>query len=281
MKKLTSFALRTIPRKHLQLVIRWIPTLMAPFYRGSAVECAVCQQQFRKFMPYGRGASARDNVLCPNCLSLERHRLIWNFLKQQTNFFRQPLRMLHVAPELCFMDRFAEQPNLDYVTADLESPLAEVKLDVHDIPFADDTFDVVMCNHVLEHVDDDQLATSELCRVLKPGGWGILQSPIDYARQSTYEDATIIDPLERERHFGQDDHQRVFGLDYGERLLAAGFEVTESRWAGELTVDELARFGLDPREVIYFCQKPQQVAASKPADRLESTTLSVSEPVLS
>lgn len=255
MKRLISFVLRKIPRKYIQVFIHIIPKLFAPFYAGNKVECNVCDHTFRKFLPYGRAVNARENALCPNCLSLERHRLMWMFMKERTNFFTDNIKVLHIAPELCFIRRFDELKNVDYITGDIESPMAKVKLDVHAIPFEENTFDVVICNHVLEHVDNDIKAMSELHRVLKPGGWGLMQSPIDPKLTSTYEDPSITDPLEREKHFGQDDHQRMFGLDYAERLQRGGFDVEEVEMAQQMDPEKAERFRILKNETIYYCKK--------------------------
>ena len=129
-------------------------------------------------------------------------------------------------------------------------------MDIHQIPFDANTFDVAFCNHVMEHVDDDIKAMSELHRVLKPGGWAIIQSPQDWSRATTFEDSSITDPKERERLFWQDDHVRLFGRDYGQRLEKGGFNVTEDRFVmDELTPEEVKRFALPASEIIYFCQK--------------------------
>jgi SAM-dependent methyltransferase len=220
--------------------------------KGNDVECPVCQSHYKKFLPYGR--IARENALCPSCLALERHRLMWLFLKQKTNFFKANLKVLHVAPEHCFIDRFEALQNLDYITADIESPLAKVKMDVHSIPFPDNSFDVVFCNHVLEHVDDDILACSEINRVLKPEGWGILQSPV-YPFDKTIEDKTITDPAERERLFGQRDHVRKFGKDYAERLGQSGLQIEENLFVKDLPTAQVKRYALAPDEVIFVCRK--------------------------
>ena len=222
--------------------------------RGNKVTCPICEISYRKFLPYGR-LNPRANALCPDSLSLERHRLMWLYLKEKTNFFTQDLKVLHIAPELCFIDIFKNMENLDYTTADLESPLAEVKMDVHEIPFDDASFDVVFCNHVMEHVDDDIKAMSEINRVLKPGGWAIIQSPQDYSRQETLEDPSITDPKERERVYWQSDHVRLFGLDYGIRLTKAGFKVTEDRYVMELPKETVQRYALPANEIIYFCER--------------------------
>lgn len=254
MKQLISFVLRTVPRPVLQRFSHVAMKVMAVFYRGNAVECPVCGSTFRKFLPYGR-VTPRDNALCPNCLALERHRLMYLYLKEKTDFFTAPQKVLHVAPEYCFIDRFEAMKNLDYVTADIESPLAKVKMDIHQIPFPEATFDVAFCNHVMEHVHDDIRAMQELHRVLKPGGWAIVQSPQDWSRATTYEDAAITDPRERERHFWQDDHHRLYGRDYGRRLEGGGFQVTEDRFVMELPAPVVERYALPKEEIIYFCRK--------------------------
>ena len=214
----------------------------------------MCKDTFRKFLSYGR-LKPRKNALCPNCLTLERHRLMWLFLQNKTNFLKDPLKVLHVAPELCFIKRFEALPNLDYITADIESPLAKVKMDLHDIPFEEKTFDVAFCNHVMEHVEDDIHCMSELHRVLKPGGWAIIQSPINVSRSITFEDKSITNPSEREKAFGQNDHLRVYGSDYKQRLESGGFKVTEIDYAQELDPLLRERYALPPREIIYFCEK--------------------------
>lgn len=256
MKETISLVLRYIPRPYLQLVGHWAARFLSIFYMGNQVQCTVCDSQYKKFLPYGRNTSSRENALCPSCLSLERHRLMGLYLKQKTNFFTANLKVLHVAPEYCFIDRFEKMKNIDYITGDIESPLAKVKMDIHQIPFPDNTFDVAFCNHVMEHVDDYVLAMSELYRVLKPGGWALIQSPQDMKFEHTYEDPTITDPAEREKHFLQNDHLRLFGRDYGRELEKGGFTVTEDRFVmTELTKEEVKRYALPSEEIVYYCQK--------------------------
>jgi len=254
MKSIISLVLRYIPRPLLQRVGHWAARFLGLFYTGNDVECPVCDHTYNKFLPYGR--KGRDNALCPNCLALERHRLMYLYLKRKTNFFTANLKVLHVAPEYCFIDRFEKMKNIEYITADIESPLAKVKMDIHAIPFAENTFDVAVCNHVMEHVDDYVKATSELHRVLKPGGWAIIQSPQDLSRATTYEDASITDPREREKHFWQNDHLRLFGRDYAQELAKGSFDVKEDRFVlDDLSKDEVKRFALPAEEIIYFCKK--------------------------
>lgn len=160
--------------------------------------------------------------------------------------------MLHIAPELCFMSRFESLENLEYITADIESPLAKVKMDIHEIPFEDNSIDIIFCNHVLEHVEDDRKALSEIRRVLKQGGWAILQIPFFYPLpKTTYEDKTITDPKERAKAFGQDDHVRMYGEDYGTRLAESGLQVVKEYLIDEITPEEKTRFALPEKEVIY------------------------------
>ncbi len=179
---------------------------------------------------------------------------MWLFLKEKTDFFTAPLRVLHVAPEHCFIERFESLKNLDYITADIESPLAKVKMDVHDIPFPENSFDVIFCNHVLEHVEDDIRACTEFNRVLKPSGWGILQSPV-YPIEKTLEDKKITGPAERERMFGQRDHVRKFGKDYAERLRKSGLLIEENHFVKEISSAIVKQNALPSEEVIFVCKK--------------------------
>lgn len=255
MKRIVSFTIRYIPRKYLQLFSHVVLKVMTIFYVGNRVECPVCEHKFRKFMPYGR--QARSNALCPNCLALERHRLMWLFLKEKTDFFNVKSNVLHIAPELCFIKRFRQIQGDKYVTADIESPLADVKLDVLDMPFESATFDIVFCNHVMEHVTDDYKAMSEIYRVLRPGGWAIIQVPLFYPlNEHTYEDDAIVDARDREKAFGQSDHVRMYGKDYCDRLRSQGFEVSEEWLAQSLPEDVARRYALPFDEPIFYCKKP-------------------------
>jgi SAM-dependent methyltransferase len=251
MKKLISFLIRFVPRKYLQRVGGFGVKVLGLFYAGKDVTCPVCGNSYKKFLPYGR-INPRPNALCPGCLSLERHRLIWLYLKNKTNFFDSRLKILHVAPEACFIKRFERQHGENYITADIESPLAKVKMDIHKIPFPENTFDVVLCNHVLEHVDNDIQAMSEINRVLKPGGFSILQVPFfPPIPETTIEDKSITDPREREKAFGQDDHVRKFGLDYPKRLEKAGLKAVEDSFVNELSEADRSKFGLAKGEIIF------------------------------
>jgi len=225
------------------------------WYRGEQVECPVCENSFRKFLPYG--VNTRSNVLCPVCLSLERHRLLWLFLHRETDIFSREIKFLHVAPEQCFLPRFKKFSNLDYTTADLESPMADLHFDLHDIPLDDESYDFLMCNHVMEHVDNDRRVLQEIFRILKPGGMAILQVPQDYSLDKTYEDPSITDPKEREKHFLQKDHVRLYGSDYPLRLRDAGFIVKEYPYAQMLGEELTEKYRLPGDEIIYLASKPE------------------------
>ena len=248
--------LRTIPRP----VLIWFSigfSKVAPvLYYGQRYEDPITGLTYRKFLPYGYGGRAkRKNVLCPGSLSLERHRLLWLYLKQRTNFFTAPHKMLHIAPEQCFYKLFKAQKNLDYTTGDYNSPIADIHFDLHQAPFSDNTYDVIFCNHVLEHVEDADQCMRELYRIMKPGGWGIFQVPLDTAREKTYEDKSITSPEQRELHFWQKDHLRLFGLDYKDKLAAAGFKVKADDFVNTLTPELVDRYRLPAGEIIYFCEK--------------------------
>lgn len=220
------------------------------------MECPVCERSFRKFLSYGSDVSHRENVLCPYDLTLERHRLMWLYLKNHSNFFtKDDLKVLHMAPEQCFHKKFKAQENLDYLTADIVSPIADIHFDLHSIPLEDNRFEVIFCNHVMEHVDDAIQCMSELYRVMKPGGWGIMQVPQDLSRDVTYEDSTITSPEEREKHFWQKDHVRLFGKDYPDWLRKAGFTVTEFDQNAHYSKEIQKRYRLDQSEMLYIVSK--------------------------
>jgi len=195
-------------------------------------------------------------VLSPSTLSLERHRLLWLYLKNDTAFFKAPLKVLHFAPEQAFYKRFRALKHLDYTTTDLNSPLADVTADICKLPFEDHSYDVILCNHVLEHIPDDHKAMTELFRVMKPGGWGIFQIPQDLSRASTFEDPSITDKKERARIFGQYDHVRVYGRDYFDKLRAVGFEVEEVDYTSGLSDSEIDKYRLAKGEIIPVVRKP-------------------------
>ncbi len=252
--KIFQYLLNTIPRKTL---IRWslyLSPALDLFYRGKKYTDPINGKSYRKFLPYGY-QTKRDNALSPGTLSLERHRLLWLYLKRETDFFTSPHRVLHIAPEQAFFRRFKQLKNPDYITADIESPIADVKADITDLPFDDNSFDFILCNHVLEHITDDRKAMNELYRVMKKNGTGIFQVPLDTGREQTYENPNITDPQERLKHFGQYDHVRIYGMDYFRRLEEAGFQVEALDYTATLTKDEIEKYALPEGELIPVCRK--------------------------
>ncbi len=256
MKKFIRWILNVVPRPLMQRVAQWGVPLIGLLYLGRGKICPICGCERRKFLPYGY-VTSRNNALCPSCLSLERHRLLWLFIKRETALLTSQPTMLHIAPEVSLMKRFKtvyRKFPKRYITADLVSPLANIHFDVQSIPLDDEYADVIICNHLLEHVEDDALAMRELYRVMRSGGWGILLSPVEYDRAETFEDDSITDTAERTRIFGQYDHRRIYGRDYADRLRKAGFEVEEIDYINELGAGEAERYAI-MREIIYLVRK--------------------------
>lgn len=225
-------------------------------YWGLSKYCPVCHSWVRSFKQYG--LKSRPDAQCPICNALERHRFLWLFFKKHTTLFDgTPKKMLCFALESCIEHNFQKFDYLEYLNADLYDSKATIKVDITNIQFSDEIFDVVYCSHVLEHVENDSKAICEMLRVLKKGGQAIVLVPILVER--TYEDPSITDPAERERLFGQHDHVRLYGPDFKDRLIAAGFMVTDFYFESLLSKKQIKKFGLEyiPSKVmpIYFCQK--------------------------
>lgn len=254
-KSVFKLLLNKIPRPLLIKLSYGIRPFLALYYKGSTYTDPIDGKSFRSFLPYGY-QNQRENVLAPSTLSLERHRLLWLYLQNETEFFTKELKLLHFAPEQAFYKRFKKLDNIDYTTTDLNSPLADIKADICNLPLEDNTFDVILCNHVLEHIPDHQKAMRELFRVLKPGGWGIVQIPQDLTREHSFEDDSITDPKERSKVFGQYDHLRVYGLDYPNYLEKAGFEVAMVDYTKQFSEEELDRYRLAKGELIPLIRKP-------------------------
>lgn len=247
-----------LPQKHHALLYNVYFNLLplrAMSYRGNKVICPCCDTHLDKFLPAKPGTKLLSNRICPRCDSWPRHRGLFLYLKNRTNFFKERLKVLHIAPKYCFLKTFTTKSNLDYISADLSSPIAREKMDITDIPYKDNYFDVILCNHVLEHITDDFRAMQELFRVLKPNGWSILQVPLDRQRERTFEDHSITSPQKRERLFGQHDHVRMYGRDYKDRLEQVGFTVKLDSYLKNLNPDLTQRHGLNKKEDIYLCTK--------------------------
>ena len=257
MKALAKLILGLFPRTVLHQLADVLLPILDLWYRGNAFTDPINEKSYRKFLPYGY-VKIRQNVLSPGTLSLERHRLIWLYLKIETDFFQTPSKVLHMAPEKAFISRLKKLKHLDYISCDLESPLADIKADICALPFDDCSFDWVLCNHVLEHITNDTKAMQELYRVLKPSGKALLQVPLDPKRDTTFEDNSITNKATRTKVFGQYDHVRIYGVDYFKKLRTIGFEVNELQYGKTLSEKERTRYAVVKTEYIPVCKRPTE-----------------------
>ncbi len=236
------------------LINKFIPTsvkvrLRHRFMRGNAVYCPICGNSGIAFLP--SGDPPRPHARCAFCGSLERARMAWLYLKR-LNLPKSGMRVLHVAPENSLREKFKSIPGVEYIAGDKFEPGYQwaketIKLDVTEIPFPDEHFDMVICSHVLEHVPDDRKAISELFRVMKKGGLGLFIVPFEQDREHTYEDFSINTPEGRKKAFGQHDHVRIYGRDYAERLKEAGLKVELVDLGAEATYMEYFRIGMSTK----------------------------------
>ncbi len=262
MKKLFKLILNTIPRPLLIRLSYVARPVLAFFLKGNTFTDPIDGKSFKSFLPYGYG-NQRNNVLSPSTLSLERHRLLWLYLQNETDFFSAQKKVLHFAPEQAFYKRFKKMKHLDYVTTDLNSPLADVKADICNLPFNDNEFDFILCNHVLEHIPDDTKAMQELYRVMTKGGMGIFQIPQDLKREKTFEDNTITDKKQRAEIFGQYDHVRVYGRDYFDKLRSIGFKVDEVDYTSKLSNEDVIKYCLAKGEIIPVVYKVDSASSAE------------------
>ncbi|MHC5308670.1 class I SAM-dependent methyltransferase [Myroides sp. LJL116] len=254
MKKTFKWILNIVPRPILIRLSYLVRPVLAWYLKGDKYTDPIDQKSFKTFLPYGY-ATTRANVLSPSTLSLERHRLLWLYLVNETDFFSKKRSVLHFAPEQAFYKRFKKQANLNYITTDLESPLADVKADICNLPFEDNSFDMILCNHVLEHIPDDTKAMQELYRIMKPGAMGIFQVPQDLDRPTTFVDDSITDPKERTLIFGQYDHVRIYGRDYFDKLAQIGFKVDPVDYTSTLSDKEIQTYCLAKGEILPIVYK--------------------------
>ena len=248
-KNIARCILNLFPRPFLiRISISIIPFLRILFKGDKHID-PIDNSRLSRFLPYGYD-SMRSNALSPSTLSLERHRLLWLYLQNETDIFSRPIQLLHIAPEQAYYKRLKEQPNINYTSLDLYSPIADIKADIRKLPFKNDIFDVVICNHVLEHIQDDELALSEIYRVLKKGGFSILQIPLNLDLKITYEDESIQLPEQRKIHFGQYDHVRTYGLDFFKRLRKAGFKSEAVYYSDHFSEKDRKKYGIENDDII-------------------------------
>lgn len=222
-------------------------------YKGDKYYCPICERSYKTFLPAGE--NLEGNSKCPGCSSLERQRLLWLYLTQKLEIPKQNIRLLNIAPDFAIQNKLKSLSHLDYLSIDLESKLAMKNEDLTNLSFSDNSFDAILCYHVLEHIVDDKKAMSEIYRVLKPNGWAIIQTPVEKEREKSFENFNVTTPAERRKLFGQDDHVRIYGRDYIERLKSTGFNVTEDDFINSFSFTDIEKFVLDKNELICYCTK--------------------------
>lgn len=208
---------------------------------------------------------------CPRCRSRERHRLMLHYVEHELKLFDRKLDVLHFSPQTAEETVFAHQPNWRYMTSTY-STSGDIQLDLTDARMADGLWDLIIVYHVLEHIPDDQKAMREMFRILRPGGRALVQVPLELGLRETYEDPSITDPRERNRHFGQHDHVRKYSVaGLRQRLEAAGFHVEAVDHAASLDPRDVEKFRLlgdfDPPmdQSIWVCTRPGAALAPEPA----------------
>lgn len=223
-------------------------------FRGRRYACPVCGAGVRAFTRGGGSFRSRPRGYCPRCNSKARHRRVWLHCLQETDLVSARISLLHVAPKYCLSRRLSRMPNLDYSALDLEpGPNITVVGDLTSLEMSSETFDAIVCIHVLEHIEDDGAAIREMWRVLKPGGWAVVNVPMRLD-VPTHEDASIVSAADRRRVFGEADHVRTYGYDLVGRLEAAGFDV--SLFPGDSLDPALVeRHGLTLDEHVLHCRK--------------------------
>jgi len=249
-----KYILKFLPRKLLIKYSFYLAPFLRVLFKGNKHIDPIDGSSYSKFLSYGY-KSIRKNALCPGTLSLERHRLLWLYLDKETNILSSNLKVLHVAPEQIFYKKFKNFKHWDYLTFDINSPIADIKGDLKSMQFKDESFDLIICNHVLEHIEDDRRALKEIYRVLKRGGISILQVPININRKQTFEDFNITSHQQREKYFGQYDHVREYGLDFKERIEEIGFEVEMLNYGVNFSKKMKIKYGLLENDLIPIAKK--------------------------
>lgn len=246
--------LNFLPKNLLIRLSNYLQPIVDLLYKGNKFIDPINGKSYRKFLSYGYKIK-RKNVLSPGTFSLERHRSMYLFLKNETPFFKQKLDVLHIAPEQCFIKKFKKLSNINYLTLDLNSPIADIQANILNLPFKKESFDVIFCNHVLEHIKNDYKAMKELYRVMKKGGFGIFQVPIKKSLKKTYEDFSITESKKRTKYFGQYNHVRIYGIDYFDRLEKVGFQVFPIKYYKKLKKEIIKKYALDSYEILPYVKK--------------------------
>lgn len=246
---------RAVLRELKRIPLRAINLALSRHYQFSS-HCPCCNHKTIYWLDYDNHYRAS---ICPHCSSHPRHRLIQLYLQKETDLFFKPQKLLHVAPEKIFQRKFKKMQHLDYITIDINARGVDYAYNVCALPFASNSFDIVLCNHVLEHVENDKEAIKEIYRVLKPGGWAMLNVPIDTTRSQTFEDSSIISPKDRKHFYWQEDHRRLYGLDYKSKLESAGFQVEVKEFARLQSEFDRQIYNLNIYEDLYIGKKAETI----------------------
>ena len=225
------------------------------FLRGHTFGCNICEKNFRKMLPHGN--IPRPNAKCPNCLSLERTRVLWFYIKNEVFNTNSNLKVLHFAPEYGLKKKFKEHKEIEYHNVDINSDLADEVEDITNLSYPNESFDLVLCSHVLGHVPDEFKAIYELHRVLKPTGQALVMTIIDKTIYKTFEDERITKEEDRLLYYSEPDLVRIHGNDFSERLARCGFKVTSIDYRKELGSQKELYYNLGDgtREIIFRCTK--------------------------
>lgn len=248
-KRLFSEKIRINNRKKLK-------KLNGFFLKGNNFYCNCCQQSFSKFLDKSNGIDVRHNAECPNCGSLERTRLLLEFLKNETDLFSKPNSLLHIAPEDALKNIFKQSENLKYINGDININFADEIIDITSINYPDNTFDYIICSHVLGHIPDEKKAIEELFRVLKNGGKAFIQNPI-HPTHNTFENPEFKTEEERLINYGEKDLLRLYGQDFEQRLIKENINVKKIDYRNQVP-NHLARklsVGDGYRELVFICEK--------------------------
>jgi SAM-dependent methyltransferase len=231
--------------------------------------CVLCKNEFTEFLINGKDfpilkllcvvGAGRRRSRCPFCRSKDRERLVYLFLKEKTTVFtsRKKQRILHIAPEPALGKILKNQKNIEYVSGDLNPKKAENIINIEHMPYKNNTFELIICNHVLEHVTNDYIAMLELFRILKINGTAILQVPYAKKLKFTIEDKNLVLSRDRETYFGQKDHLRIYSLySYASKLRKVGFVVKKINFTKYLAKKVINRTALNSEEILIICTKP-------------------------
>lgn len=261
-----KFIKKLVPQKIVLLSKKVKRKFLLLLYHGKKYVCPVCNKSFRRLLDAGMdaeffrrikilGGGIRKNANCPNCYSFERTRLEFLYLKDHTKIFEESCSILHFAPEKSITDVLKNNKNINYISCDIDPTKAMRKEDITNISFSDESFDYIICNHVLEHIPNEQKALSELRRVLKAGGELIITVPLCIDNKNTYENNLITSDEERLMNYGQRDHVRLYGLDFVQRLSDSYFDAKGFKTCENFTKEDVLKYALIPEETVFIAKK--------------------------